>query len=371
MEQEMKKRDAIIVRTSMIGILANLLLAAFKAVIGLFSNSIAVILDAVNNLSDALSSVITIIGTKLAGRQPDKKHPLGHGRIEYLSAMIVAALVLYAGITALVESVKKIIHPEKPDYSIVSLIIIASAVVVKLLLGRFVRSQGEKVNSSALIASGSDASFDAILSASVLLSAIIFVLTGFSLEAFVGVAIALFIIKAGIEMLKDTLDDLLGKRADPDFVKAIKETVCEDDSVLGAYDLFLHSYGPEKTIASIHVEVPDNMTAGDIDDMARRITQRVFTRHGVIMAGVGIYAINTTDPKVVEMRERINSVIMAHDGILQTHGFHVDIEEKCIQMDVIVDYALENRQEIFAHIREEIQGMYPDFKVMMVMDIDV
>ena len=180
-------RDKVIIRTSVIGILTNVLLAAFKAAVGFLSNSIAVILDAVNNLSDALSSVITIVGTKLAGKLPDKKHPLGYGRIEYLSAMIVSGLVLYAGITSAVESVKKIIHPENPDYSPVSLIIIAVAVAAKVFLGRYVKAQGRKVNSGSLVASGSDALNDAILSSSVLASALIFMLSGISLEAWVGI----------------------------------------------------------------------------------------------------------------------------------------------------------------------------------------
>ena len=158
-------RDAVIIRTSRIGIMTNVFLAAFKALVGLASRSIAVTLDAVNNLSDALSSIITIIGTKLAGKEPDKKHPLGHGRIEYLSAMVVSGIVLYAGITSAVESVKKIIHPEVPDYSTISLFIIAVAVGVKIVLGRYVKGQGEKVNSGSLVASGSDAMFDAVLSA--------------------------------------------------------------------------------------------------------------------------------------------------------------------------------------------------------------
>jgi len=219
------EREKVIVRTSIIGILANVLLAGFKAAIGLATRSIAVTLDAVNNLSDALSSVITIIGAKLGGKKPDKKHPLGYGRIEYLSSMIVAAIVLYAGITALVESIKKIIEPEPAEYTMVSLLIIAAAVVVKLLLGRYVKGQGEKVNSGALIASGSDASFDAILSASVLASAVIFMIWGISLEAYVGVVIAVFIIKAGIEMLSETLSDIIGQRADAEMSKTIKNTV--------------------------------------------------------------------------------------------------------------------------------------------------
>ena len=205
-------REKTIVRTSIVGIVTNVLLVGFKAFVGLMSNSIAIILDAVNNLSDALSSVVTIIGAKLGAKQPDKKHPLGYGRIEYLSSMIVAALVLYAGITSLVESIKKIIHPEAADYSTVTLVIISVAIAVKLILGLYVKKQGKKVNSGALVASGSDALFDAILSASVLASAIVYLIWGISLEAYVGVIIAGFIVKAGVEMMIETLNDIIGKR---------------------------------------------------------------------------------------------------------------------------------------------------------------
>lgn len=363
-------RDQVIVRTSVIGIIANVFLAGFKAVVGLLSNSIAVTLDAVNNLSDALSSVITIVGTKLAGKKPDKKHPLGYGRIEYLSAMIVAAIVLYAGITSLVESIKKIIHPEMPDYSPVSLIIIGAAVVVKLLLGRYVKAQGEKVNSGSLIASGSDALFDAILSASVLVSAIIFLLTGVSLEAYVGVVISVIIIKSGVEMMMETLDDILGKRVDREFVQEIRKTICEDEAVSGAYDLILHSYGPEKYYGSVHVEVPDTMTAEEIDLMERRIAQNVYLKHGVAMTGIGIYSVNTTNDAVKKMRSEITHMATAHEGVLQIHGFYADPEKKILNLDVILDFALEDRIGTFNAIRDEIQKAYPDYHLQMTMDID-
>lgn len=214
-------RDKIIIRTSIIGILANVLLASFKAVIGVLTNSIAVTLDAVNNLSDAASSVITIVGTKLAGREPDRKHPFGYGRIEYLSAMIISIIVLYAGITSFTESVKKIIHPETPDYSTISLIIIAVAVVVKIVLGRYVKGVGEKVNSDSLVNSGEDATLDSIISASTLAAAAVYLLAGIRLEAWLGAIISVVIIKSGIEMLRDTLSEILGERADADLAKAI------------------------------------------------------------------------------------------------------------------------------------------------------
>ena len=363
-------RDQVIVRTSIIGIIANVFLAGFKAVVGLVSNSIAVTLDAVNNLSDALSSVITIIGTKLAGKKPDKKHPLGYGRIEYLSAMIVAAIVLYAGITSLVESIKKIIHPEPADYSPVSLIIIGSAVVVKLLLGRYVKAKGEQVNSGSLIASGSDALFDAILSGSVLLSAVIFLLTGLSLEAYVGVVISVIIIRSGVEMMMETLDDILGKRADRELVKEIRQTVCEDEAVSGAFDIFLHNYGPEKYYGSVHVEIPDTMTADEIDLMERRIAQNVFQKHGVAMTGIGIYSRNTTNDAVKEIRSVITRIVTSHEGVMQIHGFYADLEKKTINLDVILDFAVEDREALFKTIQDEIRQAYPDYTINMVLDID-
>ena len=191
---EEKTRSRLIVRTSVTGIVTNVLLAGVKAAVGLLAHSIAVVLDAVNNLSDALSSVVTILGAKLAGKRPDKKHPLGYGRIEYLSAMIVSALVLYAGITSLVESVKKIISPEESDYSVLSLVLIGVAVAVKIVLGRYVTAQGKKAESASLIASGKDALFDAVLSSSVLVCAVIRLTTGLALEPYVGIVISGFII---------------------------------------------------------------------------------------------------------------------------------------------------------------------------------
>ncbi len=371
MEQQTVNREKVIVRTSVIGIVANLFLAGFKAAVGLLSNSIAVVLDAVNNLSDALSSVITIVGTKLAAKKPDKKHPLGYGRIEYLSAMIVAAIVLYAGITSLVESVKKIIHPETPDYSVVSLIIIAAAVAVKIVLGLYVRRKGKQVNSGSLSASGSDALFDAILSASVLVCAIVFKFFRISLEAYVGAIISVFIIKSGLEMLIETLDEILGKRPEADFANEIKKTIASDPCVNGAYDLILHSYGPENYIGSVHVEIPDTMTAEQIDEMEHRITQNVFKTHGVILGGIGIYSVNTQDPEVQALRQRIVDLVTAHEGVLQIHGFHADLANRTVRFDLILDYAMKDRQQSFLAIADEVQRAFPDYTMQITPDIDI
>ncbi len=362
-------REKTIVRTSVIGIITNVLLAAFKAAVGLISNSIAVTLDAVNNLSDALSSVITIIGAKLGAKKPDKKHPLGYGRIEYLSSMIVAAIVLYAGITSLVESVKKIIHPEAADYGTVSLIIIAVAIIVKLVLGRYVKKQGEKVNSGALIASGKDASFDAILSASVLASAIVFLVWGISLEAYVGVIISIVIIKAGIEMMIETLNDIIGQRGDAEIGSRIRHLLNEEPEVRGAYDLTLFNYGPDKYYGSVHMELPDTMTVDEVDVLTRKIQLKVYQETGVILTGIGVYSHNTTNDEAARIRNAIQKTILSHEWALQMHGFYADTEKKTIRFDVVVSFDIDH-EEAQRIMLEEVQALYPDYSIQIIPDVD-
>ena len=369
--QELKlNREKVIVKTSIIGIVTNVLLAAFKAGVGLLSNSIAVILDAVNNLSDALSSVITIIGAKLANRAPDKKHPLGHGRLEYISSMLVAAIVLYAGVTALVESVKKIFHPQASEYTITSLIIIAVAVVVKLVLGRYVKRQGEKVNSGALVASGSDASFDAILSASVLACAIIHMFFHISLEAYMGVIISIVIIKAGIEMIQDTTSDILGKRADVQLTKDIKKIISQEPQVRGAYDLLINDYGPNKHYASVHIELPDTMTVDEVDRLTRKIEESVYHKTGVILTGVGVYSYNTKDEEAALIRNNVQKMVLTHDWALQLHGFYVSIAEKKMRFDVVLSFDIA-RDQALDTLTKEVQAAYPDYKVQITPDVDL
>ena len=214
-------REKTIVKTGIIGIVANVLLASFKALVGLSVHSTAMVLDAVNNFSDVLSSLVTIIGTKIASKKPDKKHPLGHGRVEYLAQMIIAALIIYAGITALWESIKKIIEPVEAEHSAASLAVISVAIVVKVFLGLYVREQGKKAKSDLLISSGTDALFDAILSMAVLISAVILILFKFNIEAYVSVIISVFILKAGIEIIIEAVDDMLGHRVETEYKKGL------------------------------------------------------------------------------------------------------------------------------------------------------
>lgn len=363
-------REKIIIRTSLVGIVTNLLLAGFKAAVGLISHSIAITLDAVNNTSDALSSVITIVGAKLGAKAPDKKHPLGYGRIEYISSMLVAAIILYAGITSAVESVKKIIHPEAADYSAASLIIVAVAIVVKVALGTFVKRQGEKANSGALVASGADALFDAVISTSVLASAAIFLIWHISLEAYVGILIAVMIIKAGVEMMLETLDDILGKRADPELIKQIKSSIAAEPEILGAYDLLINNYGPGKNYASVHIELPDTTTASEIDRITRKIQGKIYRETGVMLTGVGVYSHNTGSDEAALLFEEVKQIALAHDWAKQLHGFYTDSSRKTMRFDVVISFDIRPAEAVSV-LHEELSAAYPEYDIVITTDLDL
>ena len=364
-------REKTIVRTGIIGIIANILLASFKALIGLTVHSTAMVLDAVNNFSDVLSSVVTIIGTKIASRKPDYKHPLGHGRVEYLAQMIIAALILYAGITALWESIQKIINPVEADHSAISLTIISVAIVVKIGLGFFVKGQGKKVKSDLLISSGTDALFDAILSTAVLISAVILMLFKFNIEAYVSVIISVFILKAGIEIIREAVDDMVGHRVESEYTKKVKDSVLTFEEVHGAYDLVLHNYGPDKYLGSLHIEVDDTMTADKIDTLTRNITAKVFEDTGIIITAIGLYSRNSSNEKLMKLRSDISEVVVDHKHIKQLHGFYVDEEKKRITFDVVVDFEEQDRDGLIDHIRNDVKEILPDYEIIVAVDSDI
>ncbi len=365
------KREKVVIKTSIISILSNIVLAGFKAFVGLLANSIAIISDAVNNLSDALSSIITIVGTKLAGKAPDKKHPYGYGRIEYMTSLIVSAIVLYAGITALIESIKKIFNPETPDYSTITLIILIAGIIVKFILGLYVKKKGKDVNSDSLVASGTDAFNDGILSISVLLSAIIFMIFHINLEAYVGVLVSIFIVKAGLELIKESVDNMLGVRIESNLAKSIKKEVTKEKDVQGAYDLVLNDYGPDKYLGSIHIEVADTLSVSDIDKISRRITKKISDKYGVILHTIGVYSVNTKDKEVIKAKKEITKIVFSYDGILQMHGFYIDKKEKDISFDIIIDFKVKDREEIYKKIYDEVQNKYKGYNLNITLDIDV
>ena len=363
------ERDKIIVKTSVYGILVNIMLVVFKGIVGILANSIAIILDAVNNLSDTLSSIITIIGTKLARKAPDREHPYGHGRIEYFASVIIAVIILLAGLAALKESVAKIIEPVETNYSVISIIVVSVAIIVKIILGNYVKKVGEKVDSSSLVASGIDALFDAILSFSTLIAVIINLIWDINIEGFLGVFISIIIIKSSIEILKLTIDNMLGARIDSDLSKRIKETINSSRKVKGTYDLMLHNYGPNDIMGSAHIQVPDEMTAKEIHILTRTIETKIYNEFGIILT-LGIYASNTSNKESAKIKREIEKIIKKYDCILQMHGFYVDDIKKQIMFDLIIDFKEKDPNSIKECVLKEIKEKYPKYNYFIILDND-
>lgn len=363
-----KNRDKDIIKASIISVVVNILLAISKMIVGIFSNSIAIILDAVNSFSDVLASVVTIISVKLSSKMPNRKHPYGYGRIEYISTTIISFLVIYAGIESLIESIKKLIHTEPATYSGITLFVVFLGVIAKIILSRYVIKVGEKTKSSSLIASGHEAGHDAILSASTLVAAIIFIFTGLSLEAMLGIVISAFIIQSGFDMLLETLTHIIGKRTDSLLSKQIKKSISENKFVHGAYDLELHNYGPNKLVGSVHIEIDDTLTANEIDELSRTIQKDIHEKHNVGLSTVGIYSVNTKDEFVLNLRGEILNIIMSHNHVVQMHGFYVDKKEKSINFDIVIDFTSEDAQKTYGEILKELNEKYPEYEFYIKID---
>ena len=363
-------REKAIANTSIVGIIVNLGLAAAKGAVGIMSNSVAITMDAVNSLTDSVSSAVTLVGTKLSTHPPTKNHPFGFGRIEYMTALIVSIVILYAGVSAMIESVDHIIHPSDTNYPVIVLVVLALAVVIKLLLGGYMIAMGRKTNSTALSGSGKDSMYDALLTLSVLISAIIFIFFGVSIDAYVGVVISLFIIKTGVEIMIGSFGDMFGRRSDSDVTKSIKDIVRSEPGVNGAYDLIINNYGPGRDYASIHVGVDSAMTADEIDELSRRLQVKVMEATDVALTAIGVYSVDNRDPEAVAMKEKVASIIMAHEWALEMHGFRVDRERMIIRFDVVLSFGVD-RGEALETMVSEMSREFPDYRAAIILDVDL
>lgn len=368
-QEDKEQRSKQIARTSIIGIISNLFLSGFKATVGLISGSIAIVLDAVNNLTDALSSVITIAGVKLAKRKPNARHPFGMGRVEYFSAILISILILVTGVTSLIESVEKIITPASPEYDTAVLIVVSAAIIVKLLLGRFVKAQGIRFNSDALVASGTDAMFDSIISAATLVGAIVMMVWGINLDGWLGCGIAVMIIKAGIEMLASPVSQVIGRRPDSEITKSIKQTVREIPGVLGAYDLILHDYGPDKALGSVHVEIPDTMSAREIHLLTSSIQHTIYSKFSVMLT-VGIYAVHQADDDNFQLGQRIRKAMLTHQGAIGFHGLLINDQDKYLSFDVLLDFSSGDRSSLREAMEADIAEILPGYRAEINFDTD-
>ena len=369
MSKNKPNRQRIIIRTSVIGIVTNLVLVAFKMTVGLIAASNAIVLDAVNNLTDVFSSVVTIVGTKLAARRPDREHPYGHGRYEYLAALVVGAIIFSVGAFALVESIPKVFHPELADYSLVSIIVISAAVLVKIFLGLYVKSVGRAQDSASLLASGLDAMFDAVLSFSTLIGIFSTMFFQVSLDGILGVIISLFIIKTSLEILSNSVLDIIGGRSDPGLSRKLHAFVCSFPEVSGAYDLILHDYGPGAYMGSIHIQVPDRLTAKDIHRLTSEISQGALSRYNVTLT-VGIYAENSQTKTHQAMRRHLEEIIEHYPAVLQSHGFYVDDQRKLVTFDLVIDYFYREKLKLKNRIVREFRRAYPEYRCRVTLDLD-
>lgn len=364
----MMNREKSIVRASFIGIISNVVLVGLKMLVGVIAGSIAIILDAVNNFTDILSSVVTIIGTKLAARRPDSGHPYGHGRSEYISALVVGIIIFLTGIMSFAESIPKIITPELADYSWATITVVVLAIVVKLALGIYVRRMGHRYDSNSLSASGMDALFDAVLSFATLVGIAVTLIFQVSIDGILGLIISLFIVRTSFEIMLQASDDILGSTADRDLMLKIKRQICTFPDVSGAYDLMLHNYGPTDFIGSVQIQVPDNLTAKDIHRLTREISHRIFTRFGVMLT-IGIYAENVDQPEKRKIKDFLLALLNDYPEVRQMHAFYVDDDEKLITFDLVADehFSEKTKRQIVNAMRRE----YPGYKYLVTIDYDL
>ncbi len=369
-DSETYSRFKDIIVTSVIGIFVNVLLGVIKIIVGTVANSVAVISDAINNFGDSLSSLVTIIAMAISGRGATRKHPFGFGRIEYFSSVVISVLILVTGGEFLIESVKKILHPEATAYTPVTLVLLIVAIVAKILLGLYTKRSGTKLNSPNLIASGQDALSDAIITGVTLLAAVVSLIwPGLHIDGWVGAVVSIFVIKAGLEILLDVISKLLGERPSIELADKIMEEILNTDGVHGAYDLILHNYGPNVFIGDVNIELEDTMTIEEAYVITKPLNVKLLREYGVFMY-FGFYSINTTDPEIVAMREFLYNHALCMKDILQIHAFYVNKERKFMSFDVVFDFDCKDQYAVEQELRRILKEQYPDYRVEMLPDKD-
>lgn len=355
---------------SVLGIIANVLLAAIKLIAGILSGAISITADAVNNLSDAGSQVVSLISFKMAGKPADRDHPFGHARIEYVASMIVSFLVLLVGFELLVDSVKKIFEPRENSYSLAVIIILAISVAVKLWLFFFGRGAARKIKSEVIKAAAADSLSDAIATSALLVSAVICKLTGFDADAYMGVAVAVIIMIAGVKILNETKNSILGSAPEPELIEQIASIAREYDEVLGIHDMVVHNYGAGNTIASFHVEVDGEANVFHTHDVIDTIEKRLYSELSV-RATVHMDPIVTDDERVNELREKVEKIVKTIDSDLTIHDFRFveGITHSNLIFDVNVPFEMKLSDDgIKRAVSLKISELDPSYFVVMTVD---
>lgn len=359
--RDVASREKQVVRTGTINVVGNLLLAILKFVLGAVTQSIAITLDGVNSLTDSFTSVLTIVGTKIAQRPPDYEHPFGHGRYEYLTSVVVASLIIAAGASSLSSSIHAIVDGSTSTYTVMALVLIGFASVTKAGLGIYTRAVGKKLDSSPLVANGTDSLMDSIVSASTLLAAILNMAFGIGIESYLAAAISVFIIKSGIQILLETISKIVGERQDPRLANRVEKAARSVEGVKFVSGIVITDFGPNKYGGSLHVTVDKNMTVSEFDEIAREVYRRVIDECGVVLVSVGVYPAEEISDESRKLRAEVSRLLWSHEHIVEVRGLIVDVERKICRFDAVADYSIQDLGAFGNELNLACQEVVPGF----------
>ena len=364
-------RTAYGVLASIVGILCNVCLFLVKFVVGLLVNSVSVTADAFNNLSDAASSVISFVGVKMAGKPADKEHPFGHGRIEYIAALIVSFLVLEVGFTFLKDSISKIRHPEVLNFQLVSVVILVLSIGMKLWLGIFNRQLGKRIDSKVMMAVFADSMGDVITTSVAILSLVIFRLTGINIDGIVGIGVALVVMWAGVGIARDTLEPLIGEAIDPEEYDKVKRFVERYNGIEGTHDLIIHNYGPNQSMASIHAEVPNDVNIENAHELIDRIERDAVEELGILLV-IHMDPIEMKNEQVMDLRIQVDTVLRELDEACSIHDFRVvnGVGQINLIFDMVVPfgYGEEQQEQLRQRLMERLQELDRRYQCVITME---
>ena len=369
LKQNPETREGITITTSTLGILVNTILAVVKILVGIAVGSIAIISEGANNASDSATSLITIVGAKLSTMHPNKKHPFGFGRIEYLTSLVIAIFILVTASELFLSSFKLIFSPGELAVSYVTLIIIAVSAVAKLFLGTYSIRMGKKAGSESLIALGTDCRNDAFISAVTIFSALIFLLFDTSLDAYAGILTSALIFKAGFDILKETVSHLLGKPASEELVAKLYEEIKAVPCILGAADLMLHNYGPDAYSGSINLEIDHEKTIGEVYEEVHDLQLRIKREYGIVMV-FGMYAVDSDHENVKIMRQKIEEFVAKFEHITGFHALYLAPNTNEIYCDFVVDYDFHDWDDLKENFTKYMHELYPDYKLTVTIELN-
>ena len=364
-------RTAYGVLASGVGIACNVLLSLAKMMVGMLLHSVSVMADAFNNLSDAGSSIIGLVGVKMAEKPADEDHPFGHGRIEYVAALIVAFLVIEVGFTFFKDSISKIRHPEELRFQMVSIVILGMSILVKLWLGMFNKKLGKKIDSQVMMATAADSLVDVIATAATVVSILFWKVTGINIDGFVGLGVSLVVMWAGIGIARDTLEPLIGEATTPEDYRRIKKFVEKYDGIMGSHDLIVHNYGPGRSMASIHAEVPNNVSIEVSHEIIDRVERDAAKELGIFLV-IHMDPLETEDQTVLKVRKKTEKAVEELDSRCSIHDFRMVKGED--QMNLIFDlvvpreYSEKKGDELMIRVIERMQEIDKRYQCVITLE---